>query len=315
MESDLESFLTQPFDNDHEDDSGRAGDDVMKPNEEPLTPHLIGLDFTFWAYVFLSVEDVLKMDQHPSVPAIEKDPNTETLWWLQVAEVYKEAYALPSIIPPEYGEKATSESRNERAEDIDPFAPGASLISRDTMKLRASKFAEYLETRPEVSADDFFTLLSLNIASLVDLPTIKYLDFRESPELVKVARKMSACQQNKKITTEQFIDFVFHRAFGRLVKSGFASLEDMEQDIYELIRHDLNLGEEILKIIRNPSSASLSKTDGVMEEVIVMLLHENPRFRYVQRSMIRMSVRALEEASLIYETGFKIYRAFDVESL
>ncbi|KAI8846354.1 hypothetical protein BC829DRAFT_491389 [Chytridium lagenaria] len=396
MDKDLEPF-SQACETDAE---SQHSEPIVEPVKSPkvcaLPPHLIGLDYTFWSHVFVSIKDLLEMEQHPNIAdvyimknhpvrtaricgivvakderekfisysvddgtgiiecmfwfdshsraqivrdtyplgclisatgrvttkynmrklqiknsAIEKDPNMETLWWLQVVQTHQKAYSIPSHIPPEYGDKAMK-GASENPEESDPFMPGSDKLTLDSIRRKVDDIYSDLDTRVEITSGAFQQLLIWSLLGFMNITSIKYADARKFPQLYYIAKKMVASQP-KSIDMERQIEMIFQRAFLKLAKDGLAYVADEEADIYCLIRHDINLGKAILDIIKNPATLAVSNKDGVMEEVIVMLLHKDPRFRCVDRKMIKASLQALQQGSLIYENNYRSYKAFEEE--
>ncbi|KAJ3117886.1 hypothetical protein HDU96_005019 [Phlyctochytrium bullatum] len=248
----------------------------------------------------------------------ERDPNTETLWRLQCVLNYKNAYSVKSIIPERLGDIALKEAARRELEEKDLFAPVSERFTVQEIRKRAGDLRETLEKiKAEVTNDDFYELLCLHIMAYANLPTFLYTDIRRMPELADAAKKVALAQPKPredrlaKLLENRQVDSVFQKAFGRLVKDGHAYVSDEETDSYCIIRHDFNLGKAVLDIVRSPTAVSVSNSEGVTEEVVVMILCRDPRFEHVRRAKIQKSLSALAQASLIYEVGFKQYRAFE----
>ncbi|KAJ3104578.1 hypothetical protein HDU97_009090 [Phlyctochytrium planicorne] len=240
----------------------------------------------------------------------QKDPNAETRWWTRTVELYNDAYAKPSIIPENYGDKALEEYKKYSSDNFNPLEPIGETITRDVMRSKVRELITELESKLEpITMEDFAKLVSWYIIANMSLPVFMYKDVRNAPELGKIVALMAHYQP--KVSSERYADVTFQKVFAHLTSNGTLYIEDEERDCYALIRHDYNLGKAILKIIRSPVSANISKTEGVVEEIIVMLLHNDPKFKNVSRHYISKSIKAMVEASLIYETSFKVYKAFD----
>ena len=86
---------------------------------------------------------------------------------------------------------------------------------------------------------------------------------------------------------------------------------NIEKDEYTLLRHELNLGERILHVIRGSAVDNSNHSDdssGMYEDHIGLFVRDMQEYKYVSMDMIKRSLLRLEKDSLIYKSGFKEYK-------
>jgi hypothetical protein len=97
-----------------------------------------------------------------------------------------------------------------------------------------------------------------------------------------------------------------------LVKEGVLFLKDAEQDTYEVIRHETNLGPAILEILIKGCSHldQHQSVSGIQLLYVLNSLKMSVDFRYVPKASIEKSLREMVKCSEIWEVANKMYRPF-----
>ncbi|KAJ3192835.1 CST complex subunit STN1 [Irineochytrium annulatum] len=255
----------------------------------------------------------------------ETDPNAELLWWLEVADLAATVYRQRTWLPPDFEAQerpkgmagmvlaaADANDMADRAATFDPFSTVAAKMEpevfRSCCERRKREIMEKLSDNSVVppTQQDFNRLLEAVIWLQDTIPEVRYEVVRRDPSLCELARRI--------VKEGSRLDKAFQNGFSALKNAGSISFHDEQADTYKVVRHDVNLGEAVLRIIaRSERLAGGGRYGeaGITEDQIQLALCTDGNYRHVTRSIIVRSVKALEQDSLIYEVQSRQYKAFE----
>lgn len=169
---------------------------------------------------------------------------------------------------------------------------------------------------------------------------VRYDSLRKHPLLQELSCRILFMQSNAKIpATSSRVSSMFSRSLLALVKEGHLFLKDADQDLYEMIDHDLNLGADVLEVIHaahtqvhgllvspnssqplptqppltashppNPLHKQPSIDFGISEEYICGKVIRMSSYRYVGPAKVIQSIKQLIDRGLVWESSKKEYR-------
>ncbi|KAJ3411823.1 hypothetical protein HDV05_001665 [Chytridiales sp. JEL 0842] len=282
---------------------------IHKTDQEAvIEPLFLGLDFTYWASVKLTVRDVLDLKTHRDVLAVEEDPNMEMLSWMQVMDLKKNVYSKKMVLSEEY--KLELEAKAARGDDdtLDD-----DIIPLDKLKLKACFEEKLIEVghSPDANVQGFdeLALLFIDCTGLTEFP---YNIVRNDESMITAAVNVLKREKNYGTPSDMAITIQFQQMMKRLVDKGHISLLDVDRDLYVRIRYELNLGRDLVNIIRRASEDPLARTKdgGVPIDIIIYLVRTSPVYRNVPLAELKRSLAKLEKESLIYDVHQNEYKAF-----
>ncbi|RUS30247.1 hypothetical protein BC938DRAFT_479659 [Jimgerdemannia flammicorona] len=115
-------------------------------------------------------------------------------------------------------------------------------------------------------------------------------------------------QRNVATPNRQHISSVFQHGIGSLVKEGLLIVKDVERDMYEVVRDELNLGPVLMRIIREATDNRILKPGGVQLDYILDMLSITEPFHKIPRQVAMKTLRWLESNSDIYQIGLREYK-------
>ncbi|TPX68549.1 hypothetical protein SpCBS45565_g02993 [Spizellomyces sp. 'palustris'] len=231
----------------------------------------------------------------------ESDPNIETLRWLEVIDLKQCVYDVPLQI---------SGGHMDRARAL-LMSPEANRVAADNCPGDRNPSAELEQLLREkrdldTTEEDLKRALKLFIQSK-ELVLVPYTVLRHSDEILFLVNRLLMTQNQISYPSAQRVNSTIARTVQTLVREGFMYLYNEEDDVYEIIRHDVNLGLAILNLIKSDAKCQ----GGAVLESIIFTLRVDKKFKYVHRNAIEKSVGLLVNASEIYEVDHKEYRAVE----
>ncbi|KAI8906215.1 hypothetical protein DFJ77DRAFT_543977 [Powellomyces hirtus] len=234
--------------------------------------------------------------------AAERNPNVETLRWLEVAELKETLY---NVVP--------EETDTAREACLRAWLDSDSSARQDAAAPSVDLHAEYqaivskiVDDDADPTEDDLKRLVKLYVQSNL-LHHIPFSELRNHDQVVAMVRRVLQCQSGVLVPSHQRISSTLSRAITALVRDGFMYHQDGDEDIYEVIQHELNIGPAILTLIQHETASK----DGISEEGIIFTLRSLARFKYVTRLSVESSIGKLIADSHIYEVESKQYKSIE----
>ncbi|KAI9332454.1 hypothetical protein DFJ73DRAFT_61858 [Zopfochytrium polystomum] len=237
------------------------------------------------------------------------DPNAEILWWLDVIDLHKNVYSKTMLVPENYMEIVAEVVK--AAEDEDEPDP-----TLDELQKKFTAEVDKALANPNLSAPDFKPLVELFIRSR-DLGVFYFKDVLGDPLLEHVAKVISSNQTRSSIgsISKKKVGSLFQQAFAGLVKEGFFYQKNEDEDIYEVISHERNLGAAVLEAVRDGPIKMQQffnlRSKGLPLDYISLLVREQPGFAHVTYAALTRTIRKLKNDSLIIELGNNEFKSVD----
>ncbi|KAJ3163606.1 CST complex subunit STN1 [Geranomyces michiganensis] len=229
----------------------------------------------------------------------ESDPNVETVRWLEMAELMDTVYCQP-LQHMDSDIKRSLEGWLEVHEGTcDGFA--------DAKKGEA--LSEYERLSRKTAADrpteeDLSRLVKLHIDAY-NLERFSFSILQNAAGIDQMIRSIFASQNGDETPSKQRCASMLSRAMKSLVKIGLVYHIGGDEDIYEIISHELNLGPAIFELIKQKCQ---NGPDAVSEGYIIHEIRNMSQFKTVSKAIIDRSIAMLIASSNIYECGTKQYK-------
>ncbi|KAI9336513.1 hypothetical protein BDR26DRAFT_864708 [Obelidium mucronatum] len=243
------------------------------------------------------------------VDVIERvfDRNHESAWWLQVIQLHNGFYSKPLMLPDHLSPDIIAAKTMESNQIQDSM----SELLVETEEVRRKKLQEAIQQYSSLEKLDIgaFTLVVKAYLEFHQFTMIEFDMVAGDPVLLELAEALH--RQIRKLDDRMPINPVqtrmyFSTAFRTLAKQGFMfiiEMADTQVDAYELIRHDLNLGDAVLNAVRKCSGGAWKEfaDSGVPYDMVGLIVRERTVFRNVSNLQIQRSLKLLQTQSLIIE--------------
>ncbi|KAI9090816.1 hypothetical protein DFS34DRAFT_597439 [Phlyctochytrium arcticum] len=182
-----------------------------------------------------------------SVNGIEKDPNVEPYRWLEILQLKKTVYDIPFELTEELKAEAeqvvTASLADAQAREED------SNYAENLEKLRLD-----LEERTPTEADvkEFAKLMILTN----DWINIPYRLLRYDDTILALVDRILRAVDPTIEPTLQKVNNLLTRVVTSLVKECFMFLHDEDEDVYQVVRYDVNLRGAILDLLPTDSQSN-----------------------------------------------------------
>ncbi|KAI8609319.1 hypothetical protein BC830DRAFT_851483 [Chytriomyces sp. MP71] len=213
------------------------------------------------------------------------DPNQETLWWLQVIDLHNSIYAKPVVLPSRFAEVALKEKLDE-AEGRNTQTDEKEVYELEDKVLAQRLVAEYAKFDALAKVDA--THLVPLVKAYIECARMDIVDFGiivNDPTLrVKGERCIEAMlQSSARVDKQKTITTAFGRVFKILANEGYFVQIVPDSDIatqgapdhWQVLRHDLNLGEVVLKAVQKVAGKGWPQLEetGVPVDMSLKILH------------------------------------------
>ncbi|TPX45468.1 hypothetical protein SeMB42_g03699 [Synchytrium endobioticum] len=249
---------------------------------------------------------------------LEPNVNYEYLRWLEVVDLKQSIYDKPFQPPSNLSiHDLFNTSESDLHSVTNNLHDDGLLKHAKTMYELATKEASRPDARDDHLKEAIRWLMEVHImGNATGSLLVEYAKIRA--ELMTVAENVILQQyksDNHPITPSR-INSAFGRALNSLIDEGFVYLQDVQRDVYEVIKPEQNLSAYILKILENETTkriSSLSKGkgqvgavsssfDGISFDIILFELRQ-PKcpFSRCSASGVREALRYLVGSSDVYE--------------
>ncbi|KAJ3168557.1 CST complex subunit STN1 [Geranomyces variabilis] len=249
----------------------------------------------------------------------ETDPNVETVRWLEVAELMESVYIQPAQDTGvnmkdleawlEVHEGATNDASDTNGEISSEviFILIERAISSPLLAKQSEQY-EQLSTKTVLdnpTEEDLLRLVKLHIEAH-NLERFPFGLLLNAPGIDSLIRTIFALQHGNDFPSKQRCTSMLSRAMQSLVKGGLIYHIGGDEDAYEVISHQLNLGPAVFDLIKERCQ---NGPDAVSGEYIVHTIRNMSQFKSITKAKIEKSIELLIASSDIYECGAQQYKS------
>ncbi|KAJ3406681.1 CST complex subunit STN1 [Chytriomyces hyalinus] len=256
-----------------------------------------------------------------TVQAMERiqDPNEEVLWWLQVVETHTAFYASSTTFPAHFTQKALQSKLDLEMGSKTRDSNSILQIHEMDDEALAERFANEVSKFESLSKRDRSHLIPV-LKAYIELARMTIIDFgiiSNDPSLLRLAEKCidQALLSSKHVNREKMTHLELSKVFAALSKEGYMyrlESDTQMQDLWQIIRHDLNLGDAVYNAVKKCGTSGLKEIEesGVPYDMVCLAVREKSIFRSVPNSVIKKSLKLLHSQSFIMEVMPNHYKAF-----
>ncbi|KAI8830475.1 hypothetical protein BJ741DRAFT_354184 [Chytriomyces cf. hyalinus JEL632] len=256
-----------------------------------------------------------------TVQAMERiqDPNEEVLWWLQVVETHTAFYASSTTYPAHFTQKALQSKLDLEMGSKTRDSNSTRQIHEMDDEALAERFANEVSKFESLSKRDRSHLIPV-LKTYIELARMTIIDFgiiSNDPSLLRLAEKCidPALLSSKHVNREKMTRLELSKVFAALSKEGYMyrlESDTQMQDLWQIIRHDLNLGDAVYNAVKMCGTSGLKEIEeiGVPYDMVCLAVREKSIFRSVPNSVIKKSLKLLHSQSFIMEVMPNHYKAF-----
>ncbi|KAJ3326479.1 CST complex subunit STN1 [Blyttiomyces sp. JEL0837] len=283
---------------------------------------------------------------------VESDPNSELLHWLEVIDLKQTAYNVNMVLPKDHLDRIRemADNINQRGgsnsdwannDGEDHFNESESGLERKIEKLE-STIANAMNPTTKVTNETFTEIVKLYIETMTHPankptnPTFQFKTIRSNTILESVAisilKKLLSYKSNAATTTTNIgtnqITKLYQISFRNLVEQGFMYHQDVERDMFTVLRYDVNLGSGLVEVLsgrvrqgqgqgqrRGGKALRIGEPDGsggdatgLPLDFIAVLFRERAQFRHVSMATIKTCMKRLVKESIVIEDGPSRYK-------
>ncbi|KAJ3023404.1 CST complex subunit STN1 [Thoreauomyces humboldtii] len=241
----------------------------------------------------------------------EEDPNVETLRWLETVELTTTVYDAPAQGTEKELQDLLTIWMEKEQRDLLALGIGSLIENQDDPVTEYKEALGIFQTENPTEGD-LKRLVRLFIVAN-DLIEVPFSTLRSSTDIVTATRQVLRAQSKAFHPSDQRINSTLASVVKILVQEGFMYHRDTDADVYEIIRHDINLGQAVLKLVQVESEGRGRGREkgGISEEEIVYAIRRLQRFKLVPRTVVEASIGLLLSGSDIYEVERKQFKSID----
>ncbi|KAK9702634.1 hypothetical protein K7432_011146 [Basidiobolus ranarum] len=217
---------------------------------------------------------------------IEEDVNFEIQRWVEIVHLKLKIYDIPFVYPTDI---------------VEEFFPAYSIdsnITKEEKKQPNTTTVELSETTFRKSLKEYIERKRFT--------SFHYGDIRAAEELISIAKQVLLQQYHCTDPAPPRISSLFSRGIKRLVRDGFLYVRDADADVYEVIHHEVNLGKQILQIIR--LEMSKHEQDNVNEITIITKIRSIKAFQHVPKEVLLDSLKKLVDSGDLFQPENREYK-------
>ncbi|RKP06391.1 hypothetical protein THASP1DRAFT_31791 [Thamnocephalis sphaerospora] len=276
-----------------------------------------------------------------------RDPNAETLHWLEVVQLEKRMYTHAPSVPKEILSRRLAIERhmwshvvNSGGDDYnDEYAkfgtsPGVSLSDADdgahygnakSMEPRVFAHWDPWSEAEETATEEAFRIVMqrcidvhMQSAEATGKPcVISFRELQQDTRLSALAERVIARRQASADTRpvqsdnlQPQMNALFKQAIGALLHSGHVYLADPVHDTYGHVHLRGNLAAALLEPLRDATSRlSMSQVGVRLDYLVAKIRAKDDRFQQVDRFAVQAALQHLERQGEAYETAPGLFKA------